>query len=264
MNPLRGWVLTAGLAVAAVRPVSLSAQTIVPLHGIFEQSFSHTGTYVNPYVETAADVVLTAPDGSPRRIPLFWDGGTTWKVRFSPDWPGTWNWAITSLDDGLNGRSGAFAVVPSPLHGGIRKMAAFPYHFEYEDGTPFWFFGDTCWGLAAENLAKNYDRAAFDHDIDVRASQGFNVVEGEMINHGGFPNNAGGPPFFDFAAESLNPACWQELDSRIAYMNARGITAGLFLAWNNNDPAPPSWQSFPHTEAVLRYARYAAARSAPP
>ena len=64
----------------------------IPKLGIFEESFAQTGSYANPrthvrsydtYVEVTADASFTPTEG--RAIPLFWDGGTKWKVRFSPD-----------------------------------------------------------------------------------------------------------------------------------------------------------------------------------
>jgi len=75
------------------------------------------------YTELSAEVVLTAPNGTEtRRLPLFWDGGSTWKFRFSPDRIGTWGWIVASWDKGLNGRTGAFRAVNSKRKGSLRPM----------------------------------------------------------------------------------------------------------------------------------------------
>ena len=49
-----------------------------------------------------------------------------------------------------------------------------------------------------------------------------------------------GQPFLDFQGESINPAYWQEVDVRLAYLNAQGITGGLVLAWGYDT----GWNSF--------------------
>lgn len=78
---------------------ALQAQGVsVERFAIHEQSFRATGRYANPYVESSAEATLTAPDGSTRVAPLFWDGGETWKLRFAPDRVGEWRWAVRSAD----------------------------------------------------------------------------------------------------------------------------------------------------------------------
>src|SRR5262249_42733878 len=81
---------------------------------LFETALTASGPYVNPYVELTAAATLIPPNGRrPRSIPLFWDGASTWKLRFSPDQLGRWTWTVASRDPGLNGKSGAFEAVAS-------------------------------------------------------------------------------------------------------------------------------------------------------
>ncbi|MGQ9650779.1 MAG: apiosidase-like domain-containing protein [Phycisphaerae bacterium] len=234
--------------------------TNVSQFGIFEQSLAASGSYANPYAEASATATLLRPGGGTMTIPLFWDGGATWRLRFSPDATGTWSWSISSTDSDLNGQSGQFSVVAGTLKGGIRRRAATPHHFEYQDGTPFWFFGDTNFGMMADNPAENSTRSTIQAYVKLRASQGFNVIHAELVNHGGWSANIGGEPFSSYSAEAINPAYWQEVDGRIGDLNAADITASLFLAWNDSDPSPPSWKSFASDAARLRYARYVVAR----
>src|SRR5439155_10616655 len=90
-----------------------------PKLGIFEQAFTQLGSDANPYVEVTANATFVQPDGHPRSIPLFWDGGAKWKVRFSPDVIGAWSWSVSSNDPGLNGANGSFNCVSSTNRGGI-------------------------------------------------------------------------------------------------------------------------------------------------
>jgi hypothetical protein len=85
----------------------------IPRFGMLEQTFTHQRSYANPYVEATAHATFMQPGGRKRSILLFWDGGTQWKVRFSPDVIGVWSWSVSSIDPGLNGAKGSFNCVPS-------------------------------------------------------------------------------------------------------------------------------------------------------
>ncbi len=240
--------------------VASAVEPEVPLFGIFEQTFQHSGDYKNPYVEASATATLDGPDGSTRTIPLFWDGGSTWQFRFSPDLVGTWQWRTTSDNDGLGGKFGTFTVIPSDRKGSIRPMAAAPHHFERQDGTPFWFLGDTAWALYTDSQQEKHNRQTALEYVDQRAGQGFNVLHSMLLSEAGW-GNQGGLPFDDIAAETLNPAYWQEVDVRLRHVNDRGIVAGLALAWGDKGRSERyAWKRLPTMEARLRYARYIAAR----
>ncbi len=232
----------------------------IPRFGVFEQELAHSGTYDNPYVEATASATLEGPDGSIRTIPLFWDGGRTWRLRFSPDFEGVWKWRTTSANVGLSGKAGQFTVVPSDRKGNIRPMPSAPHHFERQDGTPFWFLGDTAWALYTNNDEEKHNRRTALEYVDARAEQGFNVLHSMLLSEAGW-GNQGGPPFDDMAAERVNPGYWQEIDLRLRHVNKRGIVAGLAVAWGNKGRGERyAWNRLPTMEARLRYARYIAAR----
>lgn len=251
-------VILASLSVAA--PPDPGAEVEVPRYGIFEQSLRHSGDRANPYATLAATAELTAPDGvAKRQIPLFWDGGRDWKLRFSPDRSGAWSWAVRSDDPGLDGQSGRFRVVESDRKGGLGRMEGFPYHFRRQDGTPFWFLGDTGWALFTAGAEEKHTRRAVERYIDARAGQGFNVIHAMLISEAGWGND-GGPAFEDLGAERINPGYWREVDRTLAYLNGKGIVGGLVLAWSDKGRNPNNWRDFPSQEARGRYARYVAAR----
>lgn len=231
----------------------------VKLFDIFEQTFKQAGSYENPYLEINASVVLKNPNGEHVTTALFWDGDDTWRLRFSPDLVGSWQWQTESNDDGLNGHRGQFDVVASDLRGGIEVMDGHPFHFQYQNGERMWFVGDTVWAFVTDSEEKKHNRKAAEAHVDKRAEQGFNVFHSMMISEAGWGNN-GGDAFDDLLAEKINPAYWQEVDERIAYANEKGITVGLVLAWGDKGQNPNSWRAFPSQEARERYARYMVAR----
>ena len=231
----------------------------VKKYDLFTAGFDHTRVYDNPYTAVSATARFDKPDGTVVWLPLFWDGDTTWRLRLSPDQVGLWTWQIESADRGLHGHSGTFDVVDSMLRGGIQVMDGQPRHFAYQNGQPFWFVGDTAWGLMTDNAGKKHHRQAAEAHLRRRAEQGFNVVHVMLISEAGWGNN-GGDAFFNLSAEIINPAYWREVDERIAYANTKGITVGLVLAWGDKGRNPNDWREFPSQAARERYARYVVAR----
>jgi hypothetical protein len=120
-------MIPAALSLTTTGAEAVAADA-VPRFGVFEATFTQAGAHPNPYTAVdEATATLTPPngDGPPRTIPLFWDGGPTWKLRFSPDTTGTWRWAVRCPSDkGLDGKSGAFRCVPSQNRGSVQVMPA--------------------------------------------------------------------------------------------------------------------------------------------
>lgn len=254
----------AGLAyvwcVVTSFPAMGMAAESVERFGFKEVAFQATGRYANPFTDLEAEAALTCPDGSIRSLPLFWDGGDTWKLRISPDATGTWSYAIQSEDRGLHGKKGSFTCVDSQCRGSIQPMVGYGHHFATQDGTPFLFWGDTAWGLYLDQPSEQLDREATFRYIDKRAREGVNVIHSMLLSEAAW-GNSGGPPFRDMKAQEINPAYWQEVDVRVRYLNERGIIGGLVLAWGDKRKQEPyAWRLFPSLEARKRYSRYIAAR----
>lgn len=249
-------------AVAILFPIAGAAQgtptvTVCTPHDVV---LTASGSSGNPYVDLAAEAVVIGPEGRRLRVPLFWDGGSRWRLRVSPDRAGAWRWTVASADAGLNGRTGEFTAVAGRAAGDLRPMSGHPRHFARQDGSRFWFMGDTAWALFTDSAEERHNRAAAFRYLDARAAQGFNVVHAMVLSEAGW-GNAGGPPFYDIAAERLNPAYFEEIDRRVAYANSRGFVVGLAVAWGDKRKVEPyAWRRLPGVEARKRYARYIASR----
>lgn len=249
------------VAVVTACLMVLSSSAALPRFFVYEFSVPASGQYANPYTDLTAEVTVVGPDGAASRtLPLFWDGGAMWKFRFAPDKPGQWKWSVKSADPAQDGRSGEFLVENFNRKGSLRPMRDYPHHFERQDGSKFWFMGDTAWALFTDNEGEQHNRDAALRYLDRRARQGFNVVHSMLLSEAGW-GNSGGPPFYDLAAQKINPAYWQEVDRRLHEANARGIVVGLALAWGDKRKQEPyAWRKFPSLDARKRYARYIAAR----
>jgi hypothetical protein len=135
-------------------------------------------------------------------------------------------------------------------------MRDYPFHFEREDGTSFWLFGESAWSLYGSSPDLRWTRESFERYVKVRAGQKFNFIEGILSSPG---SNEGGRLFADREKRRLNPAFCREVDSRLAFLNRHGVTAMMFLSWGN----PTNmfdWKGFPDRASRLRYARYAMSR----
>ena len=73
------------LAVLAVAWPCLScAQSSAPKWSVHEISLTASKTYANPYTETGVTAVFQGPNGLEKTVSGFWDGGTTFKIRLTP------------------------------------------------------------------------------------------------------------------------------------------------------------------------------------
>ncbi len=234
---------------------SLVARANVERFAVFELVLSTNKTYENPYQQVSVQATFLCPNGS-KTIPGFWDGGNTWRIRFSPDIIGDWTFSTTSNDPDLI-TNGGFTCVSSTRKGGIMAMGQHPLHFQYQDGTPFWWFGETCWAAFSSNVSEALNSQTFQEYIDVRAGQGFNYLHGDLL----FGANEGGAPFVGGVGNQVNPSFWQEVDRRVQYMNNKSMTVGLVLAWKYDDEDTSSnWIDFSDQQSRKNYCQYIAAR----
>ncbi|MEU5027517.1 DUF4038 domain-containing protein [Streptomyces milbemycinicus] len=242
----------------------------------YELSFTAEHTYANPYTDVQVWADFThEPTGTVLRRPAFWDGGSTWRIRFaSPLSEGRWSWRTDSSGDdpGLTGRTGELTLVPAEsadrfLSHGFWRMSPGGRSLVHADGAPALLVADTAWGLpwrATEDDVRGY---AAD-----RAEKGFNAVLMMSVQpdmHARGPRDRTADEGFDIGFEDLkdghldqlNPAYFQYLDKLVAILGERGIVPVLQpvfqgFGWKGRSVAgtvvPP--------EEYARYCRYLVAR----
>ena len=132
----------------------------------------------NPYTDVEAFVVFASPGGERYKVPCFWDGEDKWKARFAPPLPGCWSWEATSnnaYDNGFNGKKGEFHADEyqgeNPVYKhGFLKVNENNRGFINEDGTPFFWLGDTVWSSPSKATVDEWEEY-----IAFRRRQGFNI-----------------------------------------------------------------------------------------
>jgi len=141
-----------------------------------ELALTTTGPLVDGYLGPDVTVRFTHASGTTLSRPAFWDGDSTYCVRFaSPLAQGTWYWQVQSELPFLEaaGELNACASSGGTDFGqhGLLAMSPSKRNAIHADGTPFLVVADTGWSIpfrATHEECREY--AAF------RAAQGFNAV----------------------------------------------------------------------------------------
>ena len=232
-NVVFRWSQVAALGLlllpGAIPTAAASAKTpVIPKWGRFEQVFKSSVVYSNALQDASLTVLFTSPLGDTSEVDGFWDGGKTWRVRFSPDQPGRWKFKTTCSDTAnfeLHNQTGEFlCTAPIGLtrfhkHGQVR-VARDQRHLEHADGTPFFWLADTVWTGARAAELKDWEFYA-----GTRARQRFTVAQwavapGEDVEkesaYTGFPERIG-----------INPDFFQRLDARLDTLSQAGILSAI-------------------------------------
>src|SRR5277367_5577669 len=155
---------TLGFAVCMVLSAStaLAKVSLVAKWGRFEQTFKSSANYENPVQQCTLKVSFTSPSGGTNYVYGFWDGGKTWRVRFSPDQPGRWTYRTSCSDaanERLNNQTGEFLCTSATgqsrfaQHGPV-QIARDHRHFEHADVSPFFWMADIAWNGARLSSAR--------------------------------------------------------------------------------------------------------------
>jgi hypothetical protein len=225
---------------------------------VTEWSFTAAKDRSDPFNEMELDVLLIDPDGEEKKIPAFWAGGNSWKVRCASPKVGRHTWrsiCSETSDVGLHGQEGELEVKPYTgdnsllLHGPLRKSID-GRSFEHLDGTPFFWLADTWWMGFCERLAWPGGFQTLTAD---RVQKGFNVVQ---IVAGLYPdmpafdprgvNEAGFPWEEDWAC--INPAYFDMVDLRMHHLVQQGVVPcllgcwGYYLLWLGAEKMKQHWR----------------------
>lgn len=124
--------------------------------------------------------------------PAFWDGGCAFRVRFAPTRTGTWIWrSACDSDKSLDGKTGSLAATSyngdlEIYRRGFLRVRPGDKYFTYADGTPFFYLGDTHWGMLTEEFDSAGPNAAgvqtdshFKYVVHRRVEQGFTVYQSQ-------------------------------------------------------------------------------------
>ena len=251
-----------GIAVitCAALHASAAAQTLTNMAA--EVSFQAKTQYANPFMDVELDVLFTDPVGTQVKVPAFWAGDNTWKVRYASPVAGVhlYRTVCTETSDaGLHGVAGRVKIKTytgdnSLYRHGPLQVAETGKHFVHADGTPFFWLGDTWW----KGLCKRLPWEGFKELTADRKAKGYSVVQ---IICGPYPDepefdlrwkNEGGMPY-DKTYTRINPEYFHYADRRIEHLVEQNIVPAIFGAWGYHIHSVGA-------ENMKRYWRYLIAR----
>lgn len=234
---------------------------------VSEWSYTSAKAYADPFNDLELDVVVAGPQGQEWRVPTFWSGEQTWRVRFSPPVPGRYQYRTVCSDDlnpDLSGVEGELAVGSYGgdnvlLQRGPLRAHASRRYLEHADGTPFLWLADTWWMGLCKRLTWP---EGFGELLADRVRKGFSVIQ---IIAGLYPdmpwhdergaNEVGFPWEEDFSR--VSPAYFDLADRRIAALVDAGMVPcivgcwGYFLPWMGVARLKQHWRNL-----VARYGAY--------
>jgi hypothetical protein len=245
------------------------AKLSVQLHHVHDFKLASRTVYENPF---RVNLTATFTHESGRKIvnlPGFYDGGKTWKVRFSPTVLGAWKGVTASGDPAMNGvELPAVTCVPNrnpAIRGQVRIDPRHPHRFVWEDGRAYIPLGFELDWLSAfhQRLGQpkgkpvNPKNDRFSPAMDLLVKRGFNYLVSNLYAHSHFtdPSNPYAltpPDMYCFGGTNdspnhtvLNVDFFKDFDGAIAATHQRGLVVDLMIQVQNkrvNWPARRSWE----------------------
>jgi hypothetical protein len=254
----------------ALTPLASSdaAQVADSVHAwdVFELEMTAEKALSTPYVDSLPEgrpgfvsVTFQGEDGEAKgqqlKVTGFWDGGRTWRVRFAPPASGEWSYRSNSSDSGLDGQTGRFRCTAwtdaerqanATRRGFVRVCKDGPRsgrYFEYADGTPMLWLGDTWWNWTKRGIP--FERVQ--HLVDTRAKQGFNVGQLFFAGRGWGRESS----LLDEAYTKPDLEHIRQVERMIQYANQQGITVWVHGWWSS-----PDMNNSIGEEHIRRWCRY--------
>lgn len=228
----------------------------------------------NPFT-VAFYAEINGPDGAKFTLPGFYDGNSTWKIRFSPTKEGKWTLTTHSEIADLNNRIVQLYCERNKnkaIHGSIQLDSVNTQHFVFEDGTrwfPVGYEANWLWALDA----KDNTLPTLQPFLDKLKKFGFNFI---LLNAYAYDtkwclgktatDDYGPPELFPWGGSyqntdfsSFNLEYWQHFDRVMEALYKRGISAHLYIKVYNKMVNWPINNS-PQDDLYYRWiiARYAA------
>lgn len=218
----------------------------------------------NPF-DVAATATFTLQAKAPVKFAvttnLFYDGGTTWRFRFTGTRIGTWTWTTQSDDPDLNGHSGEVVITPNPdkqAHGFVIAMGS---KWAWQ-GSGRAFVPQL---IMASNEPEDWiDARGMDRFLRVFLDgHGFNGIHVPTISGRWFDINAKN---LSTSAKLVNPdpRTFRALERLLVQVHAKGGFTHIW-AWGDHQrhQTPLTLKGGPQGEVDKRLQRYMAARLGP-
>ncbi len=219
-----------GIPAGSSPAATVAPPATVPCWEMHEFEMHGRSHVENPFRDAALVGEFTSPSGKMMTVEGFYDGGDTWRLRFTPQEEGEWRYLLRG--EGVELHQRGRLRCPAPRGPGfIRIHPENPYAFAYADGTPFFPMGDTCYGLHDDSPITPQLRGEY---LETRRRQRFNFVR-MSIGHSHYRAQAD-PVYWAWGGtpgqpdlDRLNPVFCRSFDSLLRQMQQSGMNAELLL-----------------------------------
>jgi hypothetical protein len=220
--------------------------------GVFELTLPGPASG-NPYCDVQWSATFTQGDQH-ITVPGFWDGGDTYRLRFSPPASGQWNFETRSATAELNGKTGV-VTVDSPSGNNHGPVVVFDtFYLRYADGSPYHEFGTTCYAWVHQ------PRELQEQTLITLADSPFNKIRFCVFPKSYYVANKNEPEFFAFQKGAdgkfdfsrPDPVFWHNFEQRILDLQKLGIEADIIL-WHPYDRWGFADMSKAEDDRYLRY-----------
>ena len=211
---------------------------------MFELEFHSAENYQNPFQDVDVIATFSGPEGQSLSRLAFWDGGHTWRLRGVLTAVGLWHYPIQASDGNSDfTQSGAVECTPYDgnldiyRHGFIRVGAQGRY-LMYDDGTPFFWLGDTHWTFVTEERWDESNCPEYDSQfracVDKRVQQRFTVYQSNFRDGKEF--NLFGK-YDEYLLETAHgllpniPFLQSNPDSKMQYIADAGLVHAVGYSW---------------------------------
>ena len=217
--------------------MNLAGQRYVPL----EWHFISTVSYDDPFNDVDVDVKVEDATGRSWMIPAFWQGGNTWTVRFSAPKEGSYTYksiCTSPTDAGLHDQTGQIEISaysgtnPLYVHGPIQIMQNQRY-FEYADGTPFPWLGDTWHPLMTSRINNSDEVELLAKDREEKGYTFIEFINGFLCDITLWDKRLSNEAGFAWTKDlkSINPEYYNICEPKIKTITDHGIVLGINGAW---------------------------------
>lgn len=201
----------------------------------------------NPFVDYQINGCFESKNES-KVVEGFYDGDGTYRVRFMPSFCESYHYSIQGT--GIEGIiEDDFEVIEASEHNHGPVKVAHQYHFAYEDGTPYFSIGTTCYVWAHQSLElqektlKTLETSAFNkirfcifpkhYDYNFNEPRTYpyigTPVDSSQLTKSNFWQFLGKPEGNDWNLEQFNPEHFQHIEKQIIELMELGIEADLIV-----------------------------------
>ncbi|MFO7657115.1 MAG: DUF5060 domain-containing protein [Bacteroidales bacterium] len=260
--------------------IKAQTQTQIGLYRTFERSLENNNVYSNKFSDVQLTCTYISPSGDTTDFYGFFDGngngggdkqtGNIWKIRFTPNEVGEWNYKW-SWSDTTTGGEGSFICDSANAGKGIlRAYKENPRWLAYNGTDPVWLksYYESGHGSIAQPLdwiSQNIYQPMIDRGYNhFQVNWLLSLCCFEQYYHDGPAMTTNNLLLYESgkASSTMNLNVWQLMEQHVSWLNDKNIGLHMFLGFDGSKNRSSAWDNLNANEKDF-YVKYVVARLAP-